>query len=206
MLSTTVSISCNVALGEPNELATNSRSFWLAARCPGLAGNGQYCGETVVLWCGNIPAARNRTRLLAIPGRLSQCLRRAVRFWLTAAPARCRLTSVGDFCVDLHNPGIDQSVWAPFARRAPRVAPFGSGLAGWPIRATGAPNRPPVQPLRTRAIFERNDKDNSRLPGRDHARCARVNTSLPERLQITLGSRSRLALAFDIRKTEAGKL
>src|ERR1035437_2234203 len=34
------------------------------------------------------PAARNRTRLLAIPGRLSQCLRRAVRFWLTAAPAR----------------------------------------------------------------------------------------------------------------------
>ena len=26
--------------------------------------------------------------------------------------------SVGDFCVDLHNPGIDQSVWAPFARRA----------------------------------------------------------------------------------------
>src|ERR1035437_8199135 len=141
------------------------------------------------------PAARNPTRLLDIPGRLSQCLRRAVRFWLTAAPR-----------VDLHNPGIDQSVWAPFARRAPRVAPFGSGLAGWPIRATGAPNRPPVQPLRTRALFERNDKDNSRLPGRDHARCARVNTSLPERLQITLGSRSRLALAFDIRKTEAGKL
>src|ERR1035437_1123714 len=39
---------------EPNELATNSRSFWLAARCPGLAGNGQYCGETVALWYGNI--------------------------------------------------------------------------------------------------------------------------------------------------------
>src|SRR5450759_4450036 len=33
------------------------------------------------------PAARNLTRFLAIPGRLSQCLRRAVRFWLTAAPA-----------------------------------------------------------------------------------------------------------------------
>src|ERR1019366_9132216 len=46
------------------------------------------------------PAARNRTRLLAIPGRLSQCLRRAVRFWLTAAPARCRLTSVGDLVGD----------------------------------------------------------------------------------------------------------
>jgi hypothetical protein len=39
---------------EPNELATNSRFFWLAARCPGLAGNGQYCGETVALWYGNI--------------------------------------------------------------------------------------------------------------------------------------------------------
>src|ERR1035437_5016522 len=30
-----------------------------------------------------LPAARNRTRLLDIPGRLSRCLRRAVRFWLT---------------------------------------------------------------------------------------------------------------------------
>src|SRR5450756_1470934 len=41
-----------ILFGEPNELATNSRSFWLAARCPGLAGNGQYCGETVALWYG----------------------------------------------------------------------------------------------------------------------------------------------------------
>ena len=46
--------SKRIQTGEPNELATNSRSFWLAARCPGLAGNGQYCGETVALWYGNI--------------------------------------------------------------------------------------------------------------------------------------------------------
>src|ERR1019366_2635889 len=43
-----------ILFGEPYELATNSRSFWLAARGPGLAGNGQYCGEAVVLWYGNI--------------------------------------------------------------------------------------------------------------------------------------------------------
>src|ERR1035437_6168256 len=46
--------SYSATFAEPNELATNSRSFWLAARCPGLAGNGQYCGETVALWYGNI--------------------------------------------------------------------------------------------------------------------------------------------------------
>src|ERR1019366_7960510 len=58
-----ISISRSVALGEPNELATNSRFFRLAARCPGLAGNGQYCGETVALWYAISPTARNRTRL-----------------------------------------------------------------------------------------------------------------------------------------------
>src|ERR1035437_2047908 len=97
-----ISISCNVALGEPNELATNSRSFWLAARCPGLAGNGQYCGKTVALWYDNIARRSKRGAPLSHSWRLSRCLRRAVRFWLTAAPARCRLTSVGDFCVELH--------------------------------------------------------------------------------------------------------
>ena len=43
-----------MVFGEPYDPATNSLRFWLTARRRGLAGNGQYCGETVALWYGNI--------------------------------------------------------------------------------------------------------------------------------------------------------
>ena len=46
--------SAALTCAEPYDPATNSLRFWLTARRRGFAGNGQYCGETVALWYGNI--------------------------------------------------------------------------------------------------------------------------------------------------------
>jgi hypothetical protein len=51
---------------------------------PGTCGKWPVLRETLFSGTATSPAARNRTRLFAIPGRFSQCLRRALRFWLTA--------------------------------------------------------------------------------------------------------------------------